>query len=456
MKKKKRLVRGGIVVGLVAIGIGLFVYREWTHSHPPVLEMKDIPQILSEDILEGETNCGQVKVSIDNELEKKLDVTEGSFSLEIDALNLETGWHHFLFSVQRPLTRWIIQKECFIQIVPEQANVYVPDTWVRAGRVGNQTYNSDYRQGMVENYTSTSRYFDQEGFREESDTVKFDDEGIVLIKYGEEWEYNPVSVAQQALGHYNAWVENGDVAERERFLDICGWFLSNQKENGAFPYEFSFIFKPTTELPEGFVSGMAQGQILSVLARAYQLTGDQAYLECGQRTLNFMIASGDDDIFAGCSRTLEDVCELSENMKKYSDYVVYEEYVFNPSTYVLNGDLFALIGLADWMMTAPEEFGKKEAKIAFENGIRGIEVLLPYYDYYGYSSYDLFQYTSGESTPFFNSKYAHKCHIYLLDALADISDSTTCEKYAEIFKNYSDDDFWKQTDVLYDKSRSKH
>lgn len=451
MKKVILSVLSVIVTAIIVTGIALIIYRNWTHKHPPTLEMEEMPRILGENIIEGETNCGQVKVLIDKTKEIKLDAVGGKFIFDIDATNMEEGWHYLVFSVKRPFTRWTIQKECFIQIIPEQADVYVPSLWVEAGRIGNQTYNSDYRQGIIENYTPDSKYFDQEGFSEESETVKFDDNGIVLIKYGQEWEYNPVSVAQQALGHYNAFTESGDAREREKFVNICEWFLINQEADGSFPYPFSFMFKPGVEIPEGFVSGMAQGQILSVLARAWRLTGEQKYLECGQKSLEFMVASGEDDIFAGCGKALEDMCQLNADMEKYSEYVVYEEYVFNPSTYVLNGDLFALIGLADWMMTAPEEFGREKAETAFENGVRGIEILLPYYDYYGYSSYDLFQYTGGVSAPFFNSKYAHKCHIYLLDALADISGSTIFRKYAEIFKEYSDDSFWKQTEVLYEK-----
>lgn len=453
MKKTNFYIIPIIVISLCILGLTLIVYREWTHKNPPIIEMEKKPFIMKENILEGRTNCGKVSVLIDNKQNVDLNVCEGKFFLDIDVLNLKVGWHYFIFSAKHPLTRWTVYNECFIQIIQKQANVYVPALYIEAGRLGNRAYNKDYRDGIIQNYTPDSKYFDQKGFCEESDTVKFDENGIVLVKY-EEWEYNPVSVAQQALGHYNVYIESGDTKEKEKFLNICNWFLFNQSEKGAYPYYFSFMFKPDTELPEGFVSAMAQGQILSVLARAYRLTGNTIYLQCGEKALKFMITPGDDSIFSGCSKTLQDICQGKDNMNKYSDYVVYEEYVFNPSTYVLNGNLFALIGLADWMMTAPKEFGMEEAKIAFEKGIKGIEILLPYYDYYGYSSYDLFQYTSeGGHIPYFTSYYAHKCHIYLLDALAGISGSTIFRKYAELFKDYSDDTFWKQTEVLYEQGR---
>lgn len=428
----------------------MFVYREWTHRNPPVIELPENSEIIGGGYeLTGKTNCNKVNVEINNEKEDVLPVSEGKFDVSLNLDEWEEGWHYIKVSVQRPFTRWTVEKDCFIHIIPGQANVYVPGEIIRNARKGNERFNREYETALIKSYTYKNNYFDFKGVRKNSESARIDEQGIVQNKYESGWEYNPVSIAQQALGYYNDYYKDNELWARKKFLEITEWFLQNQAEDGAYPYPFPFKFKPSTELPEGFVSAMAQGQILSVMARAYGITQDIRYLECGKKTLDFMITSGDDDIFKGCSRRLEDFCDLSSELSAYSDYEVYEEYVFDPSTYVLNGDLFALLGLADWKEAATNEYGAEEAEEAFEKGIKGIEILLPYYDYYGWSSYDLFQYTDGSSITYFTSSYAHRCHIFLLHTLAEVSGSKTFKEYSELFKEYSDDSFWSQTEILY-------
>lgn len=82
-------------------------------------------------------------------------------------------------------------------------------------------------------------------------------------------------------------------------------------------------------------------------------------------------------------------------------------------------------------------------------GIESIKILLPYYDYYGWSCYDLYQFTSGKEKLYFFNSYAHQCHVYLLQCLNQITGDAIIEKYYLIFKNYSDDDFWRQSDELF-------
>lgn len=379
----------------------------------------------------------------------KTDGKAENIKLEISPDILDKEWNYIKISAKWPLNYFSTETGFFLHNIPNQAGVYIPEKIVCAARISNGQNEYGYDEYIVENYNYKSNYFGKEGITEESENVRINDAGIPEVKYATGWEYNPVTIAQSALGFYNDFIETNSERSRAEFLNLADWLVDSQQENGSFPYQFSFAFKPNTELPEGFISSMAQGQVLSVMIRAFYITNDTKYLDCGMNSLYFMISSGDENIFAGGSKTLQDFCVLSEEMKEFSGYRVYEEYVFDPSTYVLNGDLFALIGLSDWMQGAPNRYGKEIAEEAFYEGVKGIEVLLPYYDYYGWSAYDLFNYTSSNSDPYFTSEYAHACHIYLLEALADISGSKCFEKYKERFKSYVDNEFWKQTNVLY-------
>ncbi|WP_160346021.1 D-glucuronyl C5-epimerase family protein [Adlercreutzia mucosicola] len=376
-------------------------------------------------------------------------VNNGLYSIPIDIADLPEGWNYIVLSAKRPATRWTVGVECFINKIANQASVFVPALEVKNARIaGNVTNNTGYM--LEDDYSATGCYSLSEGYDEESppEYIKLDEDGIPTVQYSDGWFYNPVTIAQQALRVYGSYLQTQSAADKEKFLHFANWFISNQEENGSFPYDFSFAMRPTVILPRGFVSSMAQGQVLSVLARAFVVTDDEKYLACGARALDFMLQSGDTDIFQGGSRSLEDLCNSNSDMKEYRELRIYEEYVFDPSTYVLNGDLYALLGIADWSAVASENYGAAKAKASFEEGIKAIEVMLPYYDFYGWSSYDLLQYTADDLDPHFGSRYAHRCHIELLHVLADLSGSETLAKYAKKFAEYADDPFWAQIEVL--------
>jgi hypothetical protein len=44
-------------------------------------------------------------------------------------------------------------------------------------------------------------------------------------------QYNPIAIAQFALGNYNLWRRTGDPARRANFLLIADWLASNLEQN---------------------------------------------------------------------------------------------------------------------------------------------------------------------------------------------------------------------------------
>ena len=361
---------------------------------------------------------------------------------------MNNGWNYISFIARTYIP--LSESRCggAINVIKEQANVFVPDDIISIARLsGNYNLNKPFEPYLINNYTYYDYYFNLP-ILEENASLKFDESGIAIVKYEDGYHYNPVTVAQQALGYYNHYQRTGDDKSLSAFFNDSEWFIDNQEENGSFPYDFQFELKPGLVLPSGFVSGMAQGQILSTLVRSYNLTKDVRYLETGNKALSFMLASGEEDMFAGCSKTLNDFCKQNERLFRYSDSIIFEEYVSEPSSYVLNGDLFALIGLYDWSKGSISSYGKEEASEGFAHGIKSLEVLLPYYDYYGWSAYDLMQYTYGSAVHLENN-YAHNCHIYCLNTLADVTGSDILQRYTDVFKDYVLDEFWRQTDVMY-------
>ena len=148
----------------------------------------------------------------------------------------------------------------------------------------------------------------------------------------------------------------------------------------------------------------------------------------------------------GVKATLADLAEGTAELEKYKDYIIFEEYTVKPESYVLNGTLFAMIGLYDWSQVT-DSVTKEKVTAAFNMEIKTLEIILPYYDYNGYSSYDLLPYTS-DYEPVLTSIYAHTAHIYLLDALCQITDNRKIYQYCELFKEYTDNEFYHQTEQL--------
>lgn len=430
--------------------VSIFVSIIYCRKGPVEINLDNENEIFAENyILRGGTNARNVVVELNGKKIDSIKVKDNYFEYEITEDDLKEGWNYICFIPKNFFFASEIKSGGAINIIDGQANVFVPDAVIAVARLnGNLNYyNKTYSTYIVDEYTYYGSYFNIPVI-ERDENITFDEKGIAKVKHDGTYYYNPVTIAQQGLGYYNDYLVTENYQQLSLFLTISDWLVENQEDDGSYPYLIAFELKPGLILPSGFVSGMAQGQILSTLIRAYHITGDEKYVRVGHNALNFMLNSGDSDIFGGCSKSLSDFCEKIEIMRPYSENVLYEEYVSEPSSYVLNGDLFALVGLYDWSVGAPVGYGREEAEKGFSAGIKSIEIMLPYYDYYGWSAYDLMQYTYGTPANLVNN-YSHNCHIYVLSMLTEVTGSETLRTYVDLFKEYVADDFWRQTDVIY-------
>jgi len=382
--------------------------------------------------VQGQSTAPSLKIDLDSVNIGTVKCFNGAFSYQVDITALSGGWHYIRFYDQASAAEdgvWV-NKLDGPSVLVSKKDVDVANT------ARTQNYKSRYKQWWDDNYSPTGIYFGSYGQRSgASARVKFDDDQIPLVLYnGDEWIYNPTTIAQRALSYYRGDLKSGE-SDYDNFLKIARWLAGHQEENGSFPYAFAFTYYDIT-IPTNWVSGMAQGQLLSVYARAYGLTKDPYYLIKGQQCLNFMI-NDHHSAAGGCKVTIKDFTDLSPALKPYENDVLFDEYIFEPEPYVLNGNLFALIGLYDWASVATAAHGAADAQNAFSQGCQAIEVLLPYYDYHGYTAYDLLQYYPPAYGPNFTSTYAHDYHIVLLNSLAEITGNSVFRKYCDLFVSYS-------------------
>jgi heparosan-N-sulfate-glucuronate 5-epimerase len=153
-----------------------------------------------------------------------------------------------------------------------------------------------------------------------------DDRGVVLtkIKGRAKPVYNPVAVAQWGLHFYENWLHTGSDAELGDLMVQADWLRRIQDDQGRFPYSYE---KRGAKAP--WYSAMAQGLGISVLLRAYHVSGDGTFLTAAQRAV---LPFGKNVADGGV------VTEDGKWLEEYPD-----------SHHVLNGSIFAAFGLYDMM-----------------------------------------------------------------------------------------------------------
>jgi hypothetical protein len=169
-----------------------------------------------------------------------------------------------------------------------------------------------------------------------------DPTGAVLMRYpGIGPQYNPIAIAQYALGAYDIYLENGHQALKRDFEAQLNWIVRAARRGpGGGLYWYHDFDNPHYPLRAPWPSAMAQGQVISVLVRAARLWPERsgALLDMASAALPaFRVPVAEGGVRVG---PLEDPW--------------YEEYPTPSPSRVLNGFVFALWGLGDAAAHDPE------------------------------------------------------------------------------------------------------
>ena len=300
--------------------------------------------------------------------------------------------------------------------------------------------NAEYRASKIDastrtnNYTTKGDYLNYGATKKiwVSSRVKLDDEGIPMVKYGEDYQYNPVTISQYALSEHGRAVSDGsksyDVSSVKFKLAVKKLLLL-QDGDGAFRYHFPYRhYTNAVPYADGWVSGMAQGVALSAIARDYIMSKDEALIEAGDKAVSFLRVPATE---GGPFTTLSD---LDPSL---SEYIFFQEYLTSPNVYTLNGFMFALLGLYDWNVATKSE----DAKYLFLRGVDTLVKILPYYDMEHMSSYDLSYITHKrpaylvQQEPHIAPRY-HAVHISLLQAIYSVTGNAVVKEYKDRWSKY--------------------
>lgn len=273
-----------------------------------------------------------------------------------------------------------------------------------------------------DNYNPVGEYlwFDNVSIKAETpDIYKFDENGVPLLKVDGKYVRNNVVVAQYGLQEYSYFLKDNNKERYEIAKKMADWLVNNQnKDNGNWYYNYDYEVGGTGITLKGpFASSMAQGQAISLLVRIYSIEKDSKYLdaaELGLKPLKIPVADGG----------------LQEN---FMGHIAFAEFPTIPSSYILNGFMFTVIGLYDLSYINPSS----EAKALFDESIQSVIFMLPYYDNPKdrQSYYSLAFKTIPGIKPTVNPFY-HNVHIEELKALNSVYPDETLLKYYNLWKSY--------------------
>lgn len=207
---------------------------------------------------------------------------------------------------------------------------------------------------------------------------RFDENGIPINKTyvdveEKEYVYFPISIGQMGLSVYHTYLKTKNEYDKIRFLKFVDWFAdpNNYDYSGKLGVRWlTYVSLPQYKNPGPWQSAFSQSRAISILLRGYQLTNNKNYLDIAEKGL----------VSFGLSVTDGGVTSFT----KHGPF--YEEYTSSVPTLVLNGMIFALCGVYDFVRVSPEN---ETAKKLFSEGIKTLENILPEFDLGFWSKYNL-------------------------------------------------------------------
>ncbi|MBI4283379.1 MAG: hypothetical protein HY663_02780 [Chloroflexi bacterium] len=230
-------------------------------------------------------------------------------------------------------------------------------------------------------------------------------------------QYNPIAIAQYGLAHYNRFKITGHHVSLKAFVRQADWLVENLEPNAygvlVWNHQFDWEYKQTLKAP--WYSGLAQGQGISLLLRAWDETKDNRYMECAHKAFQVFLRL---------------VAQGGVTYNWSEGDIWFEEYITEPPTHILNGFIWALWGVYDYLFAT----GKPEAKELFQKATESLKKHLKDYDTDYWSLYDLSQ--SGRlrmlASPFY-----HRLHITQLKVMERLAKDKAFGEVASRWDSYT-------------------
>jgi heparosan-N-sulfate-glucuronate 5-epimerase len=245
----------------------------------------------------------------------------------------------------------------------------------------------------------------------------FDNAGVPKLDYRGTLgpQYNPIAIAQYALGNYNRFLETKDPERRKKFLGIADWLAGHLEKNpaGRSVWNHHFNWEYRSPLIAPWYSGLAQGQGISVLVRAHRETGDPRYIDAARLAFEPF---------------LHGVDQGGVIFRDEKDRAWIEEYLVTPPTHILNGFFWAAWGVHDFHLAT----GDPAAKKVWEESVATLIDALPTYDTGFWSLYE----HSGTWMRMVASPFYHSLHIVQLRVMQRLTGAAIFGQTADRWEGF--------------------
>src|SRR5262245_14972239 len=268
-------------------------------------------------------------------------------------------------------------------------------------------------------------------FRRKADYADcLDSNGIPLLNYHGTIgvQYNPIAIAQYGLANYNFYKQLNSSKRAATFFRVADWLVENLEQNksGLWVWNHHFDWDYRTPLKAPWYSGLAQGQGISVLVRAFKETNRSRYLEAANRAL--------EPFFRGV-----DQGGVMHTDKEGNSWV--EEYIVEPPTHILNGFIWGIWGLYDHALLT----GEARVKHLFDRCSSTLCRNLHLYDIGYWSLYEL----AGTRLHMIASPFYHSLHIVQLRIMRTLTGESKFGEFAEQWERYGQDPLKRKAALVY-------
>jgi heparosan-N-sulfate-glucuronate 5-epimerase len=246
----------------------------------------------------------------------------------------------------------------------------------------------------------------------------YDALGLPMLNYHGEigLQYNPIAIAQWGLGNYNLFLRTDSAQARKKFLlasdSLCDRLEQNAGGVHVWNHYFDWEYRRTLKAP--WYSGLAQGQGISLLVRAYAETANPHYLDCAALAFRSFLVNADS---GGVTFT-----DTQGN-------IWFEEYIVSPPTHILNGFIWAAWGVYDYFLAT----GSADAVKLFAGAVKTLRGNLHCYDLGFWSLYE----QARTVLPMIASPFYHRLHITQLRVMQRITSENIFAHYANRWENYA-------------------
>lgn len=250
----------------------------------------------------------------------------------------------------------------------------------------------------------------------------FDENGIPLNKSyidvnNDQLIYFPISIGQMGLAVFHTYLKTKDDKDLLRFIKFADWYVDNAELSDELGARWmTDVPLPQYNNPGPWQSAFSQSRAISILLRAFQITGNDHYRIISEKALTpFTISVKDGGV-------------MSET--EWGPF--YEEYTSKVPILVFNGHIFSLFGINDFKRVFPQH---ELSKSIFKEGYNSLVNCLDQYDLGYWTRYNYCQADFYPNTDTATLSY-QRLHIMLLGVISQIINHQQIEETMERWISY--------------------